>query len=333
MASKGLCISRLQSGGLITNYYCSSACRHCLYRCSPRWPKAFISAEEAQAALETSRRFGCRSLHIGGGEPLLNPEGVASVLKAAQKAGVHIEYVETNASWYRNHETACRLLERLAAAGLSTLLVSISPFHNEFIPFCKVQGVLAACRAKGISVFPWIAGFTPDLETFDPERPHGLEEYEQTFGADYLPRLTGRYWISPGGRALETFGPYMTQIPLHRLIDQNKTGCAELADTTHFHLDLYGHYVPGLCAGLAIAPQDLGSPLDADAYPLITRLYAGGLGPLLAYVSDTYGFAPSKKHYATKCELCFEVRRFLVIDRGVDSPELRPREHYLLQHA
>ncbi len=328
MVSKRLCISRLRSGGLITNYYCSSACRHCLYRCSPRWPRDFISSEETREALETSRRLGCRALHIGGGEPLLNPGGVASVLSTAQEAGVTIEYVETNASWYRNHETACALLERLAAAGLSTLLVSISPFHNEFIPLRKVRGALAACRASGISVFPWIAGFTPDLETFDPERPHALEEYEEAFGSDYLPRLTGRYWISPGGRALETFGPYMEQIPVRRLIAKTKTGCAELADTSHFHLDLYGNYVPGLCAGLAIGRQDLGSPLDTEAYPLITRLSTEGLGALLSYVSGEHGFSPSKERYAFKCELCYEIRRFLVIERGVDSCELRPREHY-----
>ncbi len=333
MTSKELCISHLRSGGLITNYYCSSACRHCLYRSSPRWPKAFMTADEARAALETGRRLGCRSLHIGGGEPLLNPGGVAAVLAAAQDAGLPIEYVETNASWYRNHDSACALLNRLSRAGLSTLLVSISPFHNEFIPFRKVRGVLAACRASGISVFPWIAQFTADLETFDPERPHALEEYEKAFGADYVPRLTGRYWISPGGRALETFGPYMEQIPVNRLIAQTRTGCAELADTTHFHLDLYGNYVPGLCAGLSIARQDLGSPLDSKAYPLITRLYAGGLGPLLSYVERSHGFILSKECYASKCELCFEVRRFLVIDRGVDSPELRPREHYLLGEA
>jgi hypothetical protein len=331
MVSKRLCISRLRSGGLITNYYCSSACRHCLYRCSPRWPKDFISPEETREALETSRQLGCRALHIGGGEPLLNPGGVAAVLSAAQDAGVAIEYVETNASWYRNHETACALLEKLVAAGLFTLLVSISPFHNEFIPFRKVRGVLAACRENGISVLPWIAGFTADLEAFDPERPHALEEYKEAFGADYLPRLTGRYWVSPGGRALETFGPYMKQIPVNRLIAETRAGCAELADTGHFHLDLYGNYVPGLCAGLAIGRQDLGSPLDTEAYPLITRLYAGGLGPLLSYVSGEHGFTPSKESYAFKCELCYEVRRFLVIERGVNSCEIRPREHYLLQ--
>jgi len=32
-------IGRLASGGIITNYFCTSTCRHCLYNCSPRWEK------------------------------------------------------------------------------------------------------------------------------------------------------------------------------------------------------------------------------------------------------------------------------------------------------
>ncbi len=40
-------ISSLYSGGLITNYYCTSQCRHCLYGCSPKWPKEYIIKEKA----------------------------------------------------------------------------------------------------------------------------------------------------------------------------------------------------------------------------------------------------------------------------------------------
>jgi molybdenum cofactor biosynthesis enzyme MoaA len=113
MSPKALSISRLISGGLITNYFCSSTCRHCLYRCSPRWPKDFISVETTRANLKTVRSLGCSSVHIGGGEPLLRPEGVVAVLEVAGEVGVHVEYVETNSSWYQNHEAACAVLEKL----------------------------------------------------------------------------------------------------------------------------------------------------------------------------------------------------------------------------
>jgi hypothetical protein len=322
-------ISRLVSGGLITNYFCSSTCRHCLYRCSPKWPRDFISAETARANLQTLRKLGCAAVHIGGGEPLLRPEGVATVLDVANETGVYVEYVETNSSWYQNQDAACAVLEDLADRGLSTLLVSISPFHNERVPFYKVKGVIAACRQIGISVFPWVSDFVPDLSAFDDQRPHTLEEYQELFGEDYVEKLLSRYWISPGGRALETFGGFSPVKPADQLAAEGSQGCGELAGVSHFHMDLYGYFVPGLCAGLSIWRDDLGSPLTSEEYPIISHLFAGGIGEFVSYTAETYGFEVSKLAYASKCELCYEIRRFLVVDQGVDSKELQPDGHYL----
>jgi hypothetical protein len=317
------------SGGLITNYYCSSTCRHCLYRCSPRWPKDYISVETARATLETVRKLGCTAVHIGGGEPLLKSEGVAAVLGVAQETGVHIGYVETNSSWYRDYDSACAILEELAERGLSTLLVSISPLHNEHIPFFKVKGVIAACRQTGIEVFPWVSEFVPDLNSLDDQRRHALEEYQELFGEDYLKNLPRRYWISPGGRALETFSPFSPGKSVGRLAAEGGRGCNELAEVSHFHLDLYESYIPGLCAGLSVRRDDLGEPLDPAEYPIISRLFSGGIGEFVSYAAEAYGFGASKPTYASKCELCYEIRRFLVVDQGIDSKELQPRGHYL----
>lgn len=336
-------ISYLASGGLITNYFCSSACRHCLYRSSPRWPKDYIDPDTTRKNFETLARLGCRSIHIGGGEPLLRPEGLASVLRVARETGVSIEYVETNSSWYRGREETCSLLEQLREQGLSTLLISISPFHTEHIPFYKVKGVLAACQETGISIFPWVSGFIEDLEAFDDRQPHSLETCQQRFGENYIKTLPRRYWISPGGRALETFGAFSPKIPVEQLLEIASDRCTELCEVSHFHIDLYGNYIPGLCSGLAIRREDLGAPLNADAYPLLSRLYAGGIRQLYDYAVEEYGFAPavysppgrgkgwvkSDTGYASKCALCYDIRRFLVVEKQLDTPELQPRGHYL----
>jgi len=242
---------------------------------------------------------------------------------------VYVEYVETNSSWYRNHDEARALLERLAERGLRTLLVSISPFHNEHIPFYKVKGVLEACRQTGISVFPWVPGFVPDLSAFDERQTHTLEEYQRRFGEDYCETLPGRYWISPGGRALDTFGKFSAKKPVSQIIATSRGGCSELAEVGHFHIDLYGNYVPGLCAGLSIRRKDLGSPLSSEEYPIISRLYLKGIGEFVSYATGEYDFKASDTRYASKCALCYEIRRFLVVDQGIDSHELQPCGHYL----
>jgi molybdenum cofactor biosynthesis enzyme MoaA len=95
-------IRQLMSGGIITNYFCTSRCGHCLYNCSPQWEKEYITAESAAKNLQAVRSLGCRSIHIGGGEPLLRPDGLAAVLKIAADLDVAVEYVETNSSWFKD---------------------------------------------------------------------------------------------------------------------------------------------------------------------------------------------------------------------------------------
>ena len=165
-------LKKLKSGGLITNYFCSSSCGHCLYNCSPHWEKRYIDGETARQNLEKIRSLGCRSIHIGGGEPLLKPHKLQTVLEVARAVGVSIEYVETNSSWFKGKDSAINLLSQLRDKGLHTLLVSISPFHNEQIPFARIQGVIDAAQHAGIGIFPLVTDFVSDLTRFDPDRPH-----------------------------------------------------------------------------------------------------------------------------------------------------------------
>ena len=195
-------IKRLRSGGLITNYFCTSSCKHCLYNCSPRWEKRYIEPEVAGKIFKNIRSLGCRSVHIGGGEPLLRPAELGKVLEIAAQVGVAVEYVETNSSWYRDIESAKDLLTRLRPKGVNTLLVSISPFHNEQIPFSRVQGVIEAAKQVGVGIFPWITDFISDLSQLDPAKSHSLDEYRQIYGDNYLVQILQRYWIHLGGRAL-----------------------------------------------------------------------------------------------------------------------------------
>lgn len=46
-------IDRLQSGGVITNYTCTSRCAHCLYGCSPGWPKEYMDRDMLMRVLSS----------------------------------------------------------------------------------------------------------------------------------------------------------------------------------------------------------------------------------------------------------------------------------------
>ena len=322
-------IRRLISGGIITNYFCTSRCGHCLYNCSPQWEKRYIDPQTTEKNLQTVRSLGCRSVHIGGGEPLLRPDGLAAVLETATGLSVSVEYVETNSSWFKDSSSAEALLKGLRKQGLNTLLVSISPFHNEQIPFFKVKGVMAAARRTGVGIFPWVADFISDLSQFDPHKTHSLAEFSDVFGQDYLLQVLERYWIHMGGRALKTYRPLLGKKSFQQILGENTGGCsAELSDTSHFHIDLFGNYTPGLCSGLSISIEDLGKPLSDETYPLLTILYHHGIRGLVKMAEDLVGFSPKKDLYINKCDLCTEVRILLVQNDYSGSGELNPKEFY-----
>jgi hypothetical protein len=323
-------IRRLISGGIITNYFCTSTCKHCLYNCSPHWEKRYIDPQTALKNLQTVRSLGCRSVHIGGGEPMLRPDELGDVLEIAARVGVSVDYVETNSSWFTESDAAKSILSELRKKGLNTLLVSISPFHNAHIPFSRVEGVIHAARDAGVGIFPWITDFVDDLSAFEPTQTHPLEEYEKKFGRDYLLQVLKRYWIHMGGRALKTYRPLLGKKSFQQILGGNPEGCsAELSDTSHFHIDLFGNYIPGLCSGLSISIQDLGKPLSDETYPILTTLYHHGVRGLVKMAEDLVGFSPQKDLYINKCDLCTEVRTFLVQNDYSGSDELKPKEFYL----
>lgn len=284
----------------------------------------------AEDNLRMVRSLGCRSVHIGGGEPLLRPDNLAEILEVASRVGVSVEYVETNSSWFKDLESAKRILGNLREKGLNTLLVSISPFHNEHIPFFKVKGVIQSCREIGITVFPWINGFYKDLNEFNDLKTHSLKEFEYRFGKDYLLSILQRYWIHMGGRALDTFRPVLTNKSFQQIIDENSGGCTrELYDTSHFHMDLFENYIPGLCSGLSISTKDLDKPLSKDKYPVITTLFNSGIKGIYDLARKAVAYVPARSGYINKCDLCTEIRTVLVVKNFVGLSECNPREFYL----
>jgi len=324
--TNNLHINRLYSGGLITNYYCTSKCEHCLYACSPKWDKHYIDTEQARAYLQKLKSLNCHSIHIGGGEPMLKPDKLTDVLRVAIEENIEIQYVETNSSWYKDEKTAVKLLRKLRKSGLHTMLVSISPFHNEHIPFYKTKGVIKACHKAGINVFPWIQEFYKEVDSFDDQVPHSLDEYQKKFGEGYLRNIPGRYWIQPGGRAALMLKDVFPLKPLNQVPGINN-GCGELEDTSHFHIDLFGNYIPGLCSGLSIKAEDLGQTLDKSKYTILSMLYSGGVKSFLEFAKDQFNFKEKEK-YLNKCHLCLEIRRHLSKSGNQDSIELQPKQFY-----
>ena len=110
---------------------------------------------------------------------------------------------------------------------------------------------------------------------------------------------------------------------------QTAANCyGELSSTSHFHIDLFGNYIPGLCSGLSISVEDLAKPLSAETYPILICLYRFGIRGLTNFAKEIAGFSPQKNLYINKCDLCTEIRTFLVQNDYHGSEELNPAEFY-----
>jgi len=142
-------------------------------------------------------------------------------------------------------------------------------------------------------------------------------------------QILQRYWIHLGGRALATFRPLLGKKTLQQILAENPAGCAaELTDTSHFHIDLFGNYIPGLCSGLAIFRDDLGTPLSKEKYPILMDLFHNGIAGLFEVAKENFTFSPQRINYINKCDLCTEIRTHLINNDYNKSNELNPAEFY-----
>ena len=317
----------LTHGGVMVNYRCNAACRHCLYSCSPtRGTRGggYINEKSADEICRLLREGGCRSVHIGGGEPFLNFGGLLMVVRKLNSAGITLEYTETNAFWAEQKETAEKL-KRLLAEGADTLCISIDPYHAEYVPYGAPVALAKLCDKTGMGYFLWKQAFLPALSRLDPKKVHSRPEMEQTFSRQYIHNTARLYGIGYGGRAVNIereFGAAHSFTSAESFAAENSP-CDNLLTTGHFHVYMDCYFIPPRCTGIRIPLSEAVDGIPEGKYPAFEALYSGGVSALLD-LARQHGFSPDSSGYPSKCNLCFHLRHFLA---GKDFLEL-DRDHY-----
>lgn len=322
-------IPPLSSGGVMLSYRCSSRCRHCLYRCSPDKPDEWMSLEMAARVFDAlSREEHLRSIHLAGGEPGLKLDLLVQIVSMARDRGLPLVYVETNAAWCTDRPKVLTSLKRLKDAGLPALLVSVSMFHNEFVPFKRTRLCVEAARevfGQG-AVIVYQEHIYRALSKMGDDGTRSVEEFCAAAGiGSAMEQLPGMYGLIPGGRVTESLRACYKARPAEAYC---RLTCArDLFNTTHFHIDHLGNLFTGLCAGIAPATvDDLHCEITADNGPLFTLLCSAGPCGLMELAARDYGYVPRGEGYISKCDLCLDVRKHLVAS-GKYS-ELRPAQFY-----
>lgn len=316
--------NRMMYSGIIANYGCTAACRHCMFCSSPRAGKDFITAEAAQRIAKRLRQAGVSSMHIGGGEPFLNFEALCGLLSAMQREGVGVDYIETNAFWCRDDEEIMRRLRILRSLGVDTIMASVDPFHIEYVPLERPIRLVQALRRAGMDYFIWQDRFLERLLPLDMKKTHTREELSALLGDSYIEDTAREYGVKVNGRALAIAGAVYEKQSAEELADGEP--CSSLLSGMHCHVDLYEKVIPSGCPGISIDMEDFFSRrLPEEKYPAAYRLYTGGVRALLEYAKEL-GFEPDEKGYATKCSLCCAIRAWL--NDNHPSQEMAPDGFY-----
>jgi len=307
-------IPPLISGGIMLSYKCTSTCRHCLYRCSPYRPDEWLSLEIAENIFQTLKKEpDLRGVHIAGGEPTMKWPLLLDILRLARRMDIPVEYMETNASWCKSRNDTVKKMKELKDAGLNSILISVSMFHNEFVPFSSTRNCFeVASEVLGSDkVLLYLPHMYDMLSKLPGDGKHSMEEFCRHHGVrPDSSALLKLYDITPSGRAASALrNCYQAKNPL---TFSGKTCKADLLSTNHFHTDQQGNLFTGCCAGLvpATAP-DFHPPITAETHPIFHTLCFEGPFGLMQTAGAENGFQQRKEGYVSKCDLCMHVRAHL----------------------
>ncbi|MGN1345652.1 MAG: radical SAM protein [Eubacteriales bacterium] len=307
--------------GIITNYTCTAACRHCMFASSPERPKEFITPEMSDRTACLLKKAKTSSVHIGGGEPFLHFRALCSLIESLNRYGIGIDYIETNAFWCSEDEFTKQRLHRLRELGVTTVMVSVDPFHIEFVPLERPVRLCRLLREMGFDFFIWKERYLRRFRDLDWKKTYSKDELSELLGRDYITETAAEYGVGMNGRALAIADQAYGRKPAEAW--STPVPCTDLLEPCHCHFDLYGNAVPSGCPGLAMEAEDyLTGAVSPEKYPVMARLFHGGTAELDSYARER-GFSPAKEGYPTRCAFCYAMRRYLA-EATKPSPDLAP---------
>jgi hypothetical protein len=169
--------------GLILGMRCNASCTHCSYSSGPYRTEslnrelALRAMDEAAAAIGEGESL---NFLLTGGEPFLDFEFLLEVVSHGAKLGGYVNCV-TNAYWAKTDEVATEMLSRLHDAGLSALAVSVSRFHQQYVPLHRARRALQVAASLGMQTELKGVVTNEDLE------PGGtLHEWKSSLDADTI---------------------------------------------------------------------------------------------------------------------------------------------------
>ena len=167
---------------LVMSKRCTASCGHCSTNCGPSQTQALAREQllrlmDEAAAIDDGEEL---HFHLTGGEPFMDFDTLLAVVSQAGSLKARVGCT-TNAFWARTETIATQKLRMLRDAGLGTLAVSTSRFHEEFVPLRSVEIALRAATRLGMDTELKGAVTKSDLG-----RGANLERWRERLDADMV---------------------------------------------------------------------------------------------------------------------------------------------------
>ncbi len=140
---------------------CTGRCKHCSEGDHENCTGHIDGSVGAEVVRRLCAAHLIQSLMTFGGEPLLYPEDVFKIQKAAKEAGIPERHVITNGYFSKDEMRIREVAEGLSASGVTKIMLSVDAFHAETIPLEPVKTFAAAVLKTGVFIQThpaWLVG-------------------------------------------------------------------------------------------------------------------------------------------------------------------------------
>ena len=198
-------IKNLRKIEFVVTLACTGKCKHCSEGDHDGFTEHIDKTIAAEAVRKICSYYSISTVMTFGGEPLLYPDTVCAIHKAAASLGVSKRQVITNGFFSKDKDRIRTVALSLAESGVNALLLSVDAFHQETIPLDTVM-YFAGCAADcGIPVRlqpAWLVS-AEDQNSYNKKTKEILRAFEPL----RIPLNEGNV-IFPEGNALKYLREY-----------------------------------------------------------------------------------------------------------------------------
>jgi molybdenum cofactor biosynthesis enzyme MoaA len=288
---------------------CNSQCIHCQADASP-YKNDVMDVKDAYNHLtEATSVSDLQSFMLFGGEPMLYPEQTIAIFEKAKRLEIPKIEMITNGVWGRDKERARRWAERLKAAGLNDVNMSVDAFHGQHIPVEYPLNAAMSLLNAGIESVKWNVAVVESIDAeneYDKKTKQILERLEPAgITANFVK-------IIPAGRAVENLqkffkreplqGPCMSDPILGNSLKNPESICIEPSG----EVDVCWHLSIGNAKETSLSR--IISQYEWHKSPVMRTLVEDGPMELLK-LDQAHDFEFREDCYINKCHLCMEIRK------------------------